>query len=117
MRSRKMMFEKWKENYPHVMSDRPVIFIDGRMESESFQVYAVTPDMADRYEATLFSDEEVPDAPCSLKATSHIAAHATAMMMEMFNNHLTNIRTEDNCRDIPFSNIWNSAIAYLEQEY
>ena len=117
MSARKLMFNEWKRRNKYTRSDRPCLFIDGRMEAESFQVYCVTPKDADRYEATLFNDNEVEDAPCSMKATSHMGAHISAVMTEYFNNHVANVRTGFNDRDVPFSHVWHSPMAYLEQEF
>lgn len=98
MKARKDMFEKWK-----YMSDRE-IFIDGRMIFEDGQIYCVTKGQEERYEKTLFSDDEVKDEACSMKATTHTGAHIASLMMAFLNNYFTNkYFYEDNIRLVPFN--------------
>ena len=95
MAGRKAMFDNWK------IQDDKEVFLDGRMRAEYFEIYCVTPDKIKDYEATLFDDSEVPDLPCSAKATSHCGAMVGAMMVSMFNNWITNRDTPDT-RIVPF---------------
>ena len=97
MKSRKIMFDTWAENH-----DGNGIFIDGRMLAESFQIYAVIPGREDRYRETLFDDSEVEEQPCSAKATSHTAAMIAGMMVGIFTNYMSNIKTEMDLREVPF---------------
>jgi hypothetical protein len=100
MKARKDMFEVWKKSIPNC----PVtpIFIDGRLELEQLQIFCVTPDKIEEYEKYLFDDDEVEDAPCTLKQTSHCAAMIGSLMTAFFTNHLTNIHEREKVRDIPF---------------
>lgn len=101
MKARKEFFQVWKRS----IENCPVtpIFIDGRLEMEQLQIFCVTPDKADEYEKEhLFSDVDVPDAPCTMRQTSHTAAHISSLMVEFFTNHITNIYERENIRFVPF---------------
>lgn len=95
MKSRKIMFENWKKQ-----EDREV-FIDGRMQAEYFEIYCVTPGLEEKYEETLFDDSEVPDLPCSAKATSHCGALTGSFITSIFNNWCANQKHEG-LRELPF---------------
>ena len=90
--------EKQMSNIP---GDTP-IFIDGRLRAEQMQIFCVTPNNIEAYEAHLFDDTEVEDAPCTLKQTSHSAAMIASHMVAFFTNHLTNNNAKDIERNVPF---------------
>lgn len=74
-----------------------------RLEMEQLQIYCVTPANIDKYkEECLFSDSEVPDAPCTMRQTSHTAAMIASLMVSFFTNHITNIYERETVRHIPF---------------
>lgn len=99
MKARKIMYESWRKQFK---GDKNAIFIDGRLSFEMFQIYCVTGDRADEYEKTLFDDSEVQDDVCTLKQTTHIAAMIAAYMTSFFTNHITNVNTETQDRNVPF---------------
>lgn len=117
MQARKDMFASWEtfvkewademaetddeEHLKKLKSQEP-IFIDGRLTMEQLQIFCVTPDKIEEYKKHLFDDTEVPDAPCTLKQTSHSAAMIAAHMTGFFTNHLVNINEEDRVRSLPF---------------
>lgn len=96
MKARKAMFDNWKK-----LDDRE-LFIDGRMNIESYEVFCVTPENEDEYEKTLFSDEEVGEQICSLKNTHHTANLISGRMMTSFTNHLANVKMGIPMREVPF---------------
>lgn len=100
MRARKDLFEVWKRSIPGC----PVtpVFIDGRLELEQMQIFCVTPDRIADYEARLFDDSLVEDAPCTMKQSSHTAAGIAFHMVSMFTNHIANIYEMDTMRTNPF---------------
>lgn len=110
MEARKIMFNKWKE-----LPDRRV-FIDGRMQAEYFEVYAVTPGREDEYEKTLFDDDEVEDLPCSAKSTTHCGAMCGSTMVAMFNNFITN-EQDENSRELPFKYSISLQLFITEMEF
>lgn len=102
MKARKDMFEAWKK------LDNREIFIDGRMIFEDGQIYTVTKGNEERYEATLFNDDELAPAACSLKATTHTGAHIASIMIAILNNYLANVYFyKYPMRDVPFSYIFS----------
>lgn len=96
MDARKVLFNKWKEN------PNREIFIDGRLSLETFQIYVVTSGREEEYEKTLFEDSEVPDLPCTMKQTSHIAAMIATHITSLFLNYITNKRAGKEIRALPF---------------
>lgn len=102
MKARKDMFEAWKK-----LDDRE-IFIDGRMIMEDGQIYSVVKGNEAKYEETLFSDEEVKDAACSMKATTHCGAHTASVMLASLNNYLANkYYYKDYIREVPFKYVFS----------
>lgn len=92
------------------------IFIDGRLTAEQMQIFCVTPDKIEKYKEHLFDDSEVPDAPCTLKQTSHAAAMIASHMVGFFTNHLTNIKTGEDERAVPFYWEYFIPINYLKEQ-
>ena len=116
MEARKIFYDKWKA---HVLSlDENMrykcLLIDGRLEAETWQIYCVTPERMEAYEnEALFTDAEVTtEASCTLKQTSHIAAHIGASMLNFLNNFLSNVKVMKNIRKVPFFTAYASAINY-----
>jgi hypothetical protein len=112
MQARKDMFNNfivyvnsWKEDGG---SETP-IFIDGRLSAEQLQIFCVTPDKIEEYKKHLFNDDEVEDAPCTFKQTSHAAAMIASHMVGFFTNHYTNNVIGEIVRDVPFK--WEYFIA------
>jgi molybdopterin/thiamine biosynthesis adenylyltransferase len=103
MEARHTLFHLWKKSWPHTPSHITPIFIDGRLEMEQLQVFCVTPATANKYQIEhLFADSNVPDAPCTMKQTSHTAAMIGSLMASFFTNHLTNEYMGEVVRDVPF---------------
>jgi len=96
MEARKTMFENWKK------SDSRKLFLDGRMNAEEFQVFAVIPGREEEYEATLFHDSEVEDLPCTMKATSHTASAIGSYLTTIFTNYVANEKQGIVFRNVPF---------------
>lgn len=101
MKARNEFFKVWQKSTEGCLVTP--IFIDGRLEMEQLQVFCVTPDKIEEYEREhLFEDSEVPDAPCTMRQTSHTAAHIASVMVEFFTNHITNIYEREVLRYVPF---------------
>jgi len=94
MEARKLMFEKWKAE------DDRLLFIDGRMTAEVFNVFVVQKGQEDRYEETLFPSSEANELPCSFKSTTHNAMGIAYMMTSALNNFLA--QDVDPVRELPF---------------
>ena len=104
MEARKTMFQNWKRDVSKMRLEEQykAIFIDGRLEAEFFQIFCVTANRIEQYEATLFDDSELPDTTCTVKQTTHVAAMIGAYMTTLFTNHLTNITEKEKVREVPF---------------
>jgi molybdopterin/thiamine biosynthesis adenylyltransferase len=102
MKARADLFVVWKNSIPVAPQGIVPIFIDGRLEMETFQIFCVTPDKIQEYEASLFSDTDVEDAPCTMKQSSHTAAMIGSLMSAFFTNHIANIYSEETIREVPF---------------
>ena len=97
MKARKTAFEKWCS-----IEDPDKIFIDGRMLADQGMIYAIRPGMEEKYKETLFDDSEVEEGPCSNRATAFCAFFTSSMMVNIFNNFLSNKRYGDEVKVIPF---------------
>ena len=95
-------FETNKVTFKGQLVAHPLLFIDGRLLAEQFQVYAVTPASIDRYRETLFADEEVDEDMCSMRQTSHFGAGIAFNMIRVMNNYLANLYNPNCGREIPF---------------
>ena len=96
MQARQDMFANWEKH------ENPKLFIDGRMNAEAFQLFAVTPKNAERYKEHLYDDSSVPDLACSYKATSHTAAMLAGKMVAVLNNWICIDSGSDTARELPF---------------
>ena len=91
MAARKILFDKWKNvSSP---SDKK-IFIDMRLEAEQLQIFVVQgckPNQINEYEKYLFDDSQIPDAACTFKQTSHVAAIIAGTAFGYLTNWVSNI--------------------------
>lgn len=107
--ARRIMFNRW-ENYidgpDYRGSLRDAVFIDGRLTMEQLQIFVIRGDngaaRSDYRTNQLPDDSRIPDAPCTLKQTSHSAAMIASHMVGFYTNHLTNMAVGDNERYLPF---------------
>jgi len=96
MLARRIMYNRWKSN-----SGRE-LFIDPRLAAEMYQIYFVQKGQEERYEATLFTDDQAPDEVCTLKATSHFAAMIAGKIVQGLNAYLANQALDDKIYTLPF---------------
>ena len=105
MTARKDMFSIWCEKVAQAEEEEKskYLFVDGRLLSEQLQIYCVNHTNMTRYgEQCLPSDESIPDAVCTLKQTSHVAAIIGGLMTSFITNHLTNMFQGAGTRFVPF---------------
>jgi len=123
MKYRKIAFERWlayqvskTKEYREANPNEVNCFIDGRMSAEQWQVYFVksTAD-AKRYMTTLFDDSEVPDAPCSYKATAQTGFGIGAYMSTVFLNHVANKKLGLPIRETVFETKWFASSLTFEK--
>lgn len=105
METRKLSANMWKnklENNSFAEGTFP-LFIDGRMDAETLEVFSLT-SVEDyiKYKEHLFEDSEVEDAPCTFKATPYTAALIASRITSVIVNHITNQFSKDSTRNVPF---------------
>ena len=103
MNARKIMFKNWLDGNSE---NSDAIFIDGRLAMELMQIFCVQRNdikAINRYQTEfLFSDDEVEEAACTLKQTSHSAAMIAGFMTSFYTNWLVNITERKEVRSVPF---------------
>ena len=107
MRSRSLAFEKWKQYVNSGDVDKSKCFFqDGRLLAEQLQIFNIPgdrPDLMEIYEKEhLFSDDDVKEAECTFKQTSHVAAMIAGHMVGFLTNWITNANSEEKIRQVPF---------------
>lgn len=85
MKTRKDVFEKWVQ-----LEDRELL-LDGRMSTESFDLYVVTKDTEDKYRDTLYDDGAILDAPCTYKITKFMASIIQGFYTQTLCNYLSDL--------------------------
>lgn len=86
MEARQLFYQKWKEQ-----EDR-VLFIDGRLNAEFFQVFCITDVKSEEvYEKEwLYLDEdELGNEECSFKQTSHFACEIASQIIKLLTKALS----------------------------
>lgn len=104
MAARKLAFDKWKQFVIESSEEeaKNCVFIDGRLLAEDYQVYAVTKDKIEEYEKTLFSDSEVEEVLCTLKATTHCSMGIASEIISCLTNFIANRVYGFEARELPF---------------
>ncbi len=108
MAARKTAFNKWKIYLTELGDDmrRNCFFQDGRLLAEQLQIISIPGDRADlieKYEKEyLFEDEEVQEADCTFKQTSHCAAMIASHMVGFLTNWAVNSAGLKPPRVVPF---------------
>jgi molybdopterin/thiamine biosynthesis adenylyltransferase len=90
IKARAIVFDYWMK---HGKSGS--LFVDGRMSAQNGQVFTVTKDSTEDatfYTSTLFNDAEVPEAPCTAKATTHCGSLIASLMVTQITNWFSNKR-------------------------
>jgi hypothetical protein len=111
---RKQMFETWAEltttlpdNYKEgdeFAGSSEFLFIDARLEAEQLWIYCVTREDIPKYREMMESqtDENIADAPCTFKQTSHAAAMIAAHITGFFTNFIADKIAGKQRRNIPY---------------
>lgn len=120
MKSRKICFDKWKENMQILDNKDVCLFIDGRLSAEKFQVFAITGNdnrAIEKYEKEwLFSDEEAEESPCSYRQTTFIASMIASIITNIFVNFITNSCKPVVERPVPFSTFYDATTMFMKVE-
>lgn len=106
MESRKLFFNKWYRRVLDSYDSSKCLFIDGRLNAESFQIFAIRGDdmraIEEYNNKWLFSDDEADETICSYKQTSFMAAMIASTMVNLYVNHMANLCDPIIPRDVPF---------------
>ncbi len=104
MKARRDMFDVWKMLLRQDPHPDKYLLIDGRLMAEGFHIYCVTKNNMDWYEREkLLDDNMIPDAPCTLKQTTHVAASIAGCMTGFITNHISNMSFGQYVRELPSS--------------
>jgi molybdopterin/thiamine biosynthesis adenylyltransferase len=122
MSSRKLLFNKWLDyqlskdvDYKELHPNEINIFIDGRMDAQNFQVYSVKSLLeAEEYKKTLFDDADIPDLPCSYKATAHTGMMIASTISTILLNHIANKISHFAMREVPFATTYSNELMNFE---
>lgn len=110
MQARKDIFENWRKQKD------ALLFLDGRMLAEYFEIFTVTPDKKDLYIPYLFPDSDVEAEPCTYKQTSFCSKILHGLMIQQFNNWLVNHIESLDLRAIHFKNTYNGFTSSLSSD-
>lgn len=124
MEARKVFYESWlyrvQEYDQRNLDASHLLFIDGRLAAEEFQVFAITGDnkeAMERYEEEwLFADEEAEETLCSYKQTTFMANMIGSVMVNIFVNHVANQCDPIFPRDVPFMTSYDASTMYFKVE-
>mgnify|MGYP001590153371 FL=1 len=85
MATRKAIYEQLKTAYS------VELYIEARMSAEMVRLYALRPcdpDVQNKYEATLYSDDEADPAPCTSRAVAYNTAVIAGLIGSLVKKHL-----------------------------
>lgn len=124
MEARKVFYESWlsrvREYDQRDLDASHLLFIDGRLAAEEFQVFAITGDnkeaMKKYEEEWLFADEEAEETLCSYKQTTFMANMIGSVMVNIFVNHVANQCDPIFPRDVPFMTSYDASTMYFKVE-
>lgn len=92
------------------LNPRVKLYLDARLGGQVIVIYAVNPlnmDSADRYEATLYSDEEAEDAPCTERGVIDVGLMVGSLLTRYLRLHFTG-------HEIPAVTYVNQSTLYVE---
>lgn len=86
--ARKIVYQMWLK-----YGQEGSIFVDGRMQAQGGQVFLVerNSESCKKYESTFFDDSEIPELPCTARATSHCGALTATLMTSQITNWFNNL--------------------------
>ena len=106
MAARKVFFEAWHNRVMGSSDKSKLLFIDGRLNAEEFQIFAIQGDDSNAIEKYrneyLFDDSEVEETVCSYKQTSFMSNMIASYMVNIFVNFMANQCAPIIPRDVPF---------------
>lgn len=120
MAARKVFFENWLSRVNSKLNPKDMLFIDGKLAAEEFEILCIKGDdkeAIERYQREfLFSDEEAAETTCSYKQTTFMTNMIASYMVNLFVNFIANKCNPVFPRDVPFYTYYNCKTMYLKQE-
>ena len=122
MEARKLFFDAWKNRLmakPEEERGR-MLFIDGRLAAEEFQVFAIQGNderaIVEYKNRWLFSDAAADETICSYKQTTFMANMIASVMVNLFVNFVANECNPIIDRDVPFMTQYSADTMYFKVE-
>lgn len=122
MEARKLFFDAWKNRLmakPEEERGR-MLFIDGRLAAEEFQVFAIQGNderaIVEYKNRWLFSDAVADETICSYKQTTFMANMIASVMVNLFVNFVANECNPIIDRDVPFMTQYSADTMYFKVE-
>lgn len=118
MQARKFFYTYWRAHVSRSANPEKCLFIDGRLNAEEWQIFAIRGNDAYRmteYESKwLFDDSEVEEALCSYKQTSFCASMIASLIVNIFVNFVANLCDPIIERDVPFITEYDAKTMYFK---
>ena len=125
MEARKIYFNTWltkvkelSNNWQNIGSVSEFLFIDGRLNLEEFQIFAIQGDdkeaIKNYQEKWLFDDAEAEHTICSQKQTTFMSCMIASMMINILVNFAAN--KNGDMRPVPFYTNYNANTMYTKIE-
>ena len=117
MSARKLFYKNWKRRVEYAHDAGALLYIDGRMAAEEFQVYCLVGNDSramENYEKTLFSDDEAEETICSYKQTTYMAAMIGAVISNLYVNFCANRSNLPYPRDLPYLTEYDGRMMYFK---
>ena len=122
MEARKLFFDAWKNRLMSKPEEErgKMLFIDGRLAAEEFQVFAIQGNdlraMREYRSKWLFSDAVADETICSYKQTTFMANMIASVMVNLFVNFVANECNPIIDRDVPFMTQYSADTMYFKVE-
>lgn len=120
MEARKTFFNSWVNHVVKHKNPENCLYIDGRLDMESFQVFCMRGDDSyniKRYSNEyLFSDWQAESIACSMKQTTYCANMIGSVIVNLFTNFVSNTLAPIVERELPFKTFYDAGMMYFKTE-
>lgn len=117
MEARKVFFQKWFNRVEERGDKEKLLYIDGRLSAEEFQVYCIVGNdeySIKRYQDTLFSDGEAENTICSYKQTTFMSNMIGSIMVNLLVNFAANLCDPLIPRPTPFMTYYDATLMHFK---
>lgn len=112
MSARRTFYYNWKKRTADKDMRNKCLFIDGRLDVEMFQIFAIQGDdtraMEEYENKWLFYDDEAEVTVCSYKQTTYAAAMIASVMTNILINFVANQCNPPFPREVPFFTVYDA---------